>query len=133
LKTPTYGELEDFFTYDGWTEVRSTGHSMYEKVLPTGEILDSHRSFSGKKTMSPGRFKAILNTQIHVSEAEFWAVLRTKKPAPRPSPAPEPAPASLSYRLVSALEAAGVTQDEMAGLDEARARRLLDEIRSRPT
>lgn len=133
MKTPSYDELEDFFKYDQWTEDRSTGHGMYEKVLPSDEILRSHRSFSGKKTMSPGRFKAILSLQLLVSDTEFWEVLRTKKPATRPSPAPEPEPMSLPYWVSSALEAAGVTQDDLATLDEQAARRLLDEIRSRPT
>lgn len=106
---------------------------MYEKVLGTGEILRSHRSLSGKKSMSPGRFKAILSLQLQVSEAEFWEALRTKSPVPRPSPAPEPVVMGLSYWLVAALEAAGVTPSELSGLDETAARHRLDEIRSQPT
>jgi hypothetical protein len=39
----------------------------------------------------------------------------------------------LPYWLVRALEEAGVSQEEIADLDEESARRLLDEIRSRPS
>jgi len=89
VKTPSWDEILEFLKLDRWTEVRSTGHDFFEKVLPNGEILHTHSSRSGAKTVSPGRFKAILSDQLRVSEAEFWETLRTGKPAGRPSPSPE--------------------------------------------
>ena len=109
-----------------------TGHDFFEKVLPDGEILRTHASRSGGKTISPGRFKAILSDQLRVSEAEFWEVLRTRKPATRPSPAQEPTP-SLPLWIAQALEReVGLSREQIAELDENEARRLLDDTRSQP-
>ena len=133
MKTPTWDEFREFLKHDDWDEDRATGGDFYEKTLPDGEILRTHASRSGSKTMSPGRFKAILADQLRLGEAEFWDVLRTKAPAPRPSPAPEPAPKSLPLWLAQALEReAGLTREQIAELDESEARRQLDEARSRP-
>lgn len=134
MKTPDWDEIREFLRYDGWREDRSTGHDFFEKVLADGEILITHVSRSGPKTLSPGRFKAILTDQLRVNEAEFWEVLRTKRPALRPSAAPEPPPAGLPLWLARALEReAGLTRDQIAQLDEQTARDLINEVRSRPT
>jgi hypothetical protein len=133
VKTSSWDEFREFLKHDDWEEDRATGHDFFEKTLPDGEILRTHASHSGSKTMSPGRFKAILSDQLRLSEAEFWDVLRTRTPAPRPSPAPEPAPASLPLWLALALEReVGLTREQIDGLDADEARRRLDEARSRP-
>ncbi len=133
MRTPTWDEFREFLKHDDWDEDRPTGHDFFEKTLPDGEILRTHASRSGSKTMSPGRFKAILADQLRLSEAEFWEVLRTRTPALRPSPEPEPAPRSLPLWLAQALEReVGLTRGQIAELDEIEARRQLDEARSRP-
>jgi len=133
VKTPTWDEFREFLKHDNWEEDRATGHDFFEKTLPDGEIMRTHASWSASKTMSPGRFKAILSDQLRLSEAEFWEVLRSRTPAPRPSPAPEPAPRSLPLWLAQALEReVGLTRNEIAELDEDEARRLLVESRSKP-
>lgn len=133
MRTPTWDVLREFLKHDGWTEDRTTGHDFFEKTLPDGEILRTHASRSGAKTMSPGRFKAILADQLTLSEAEFWEVLRTRTPATRPSPAPEPAPRSLPAWLADTLEReAGLEGERIAELDEETALHLLLEARSRP-
>ena len=133
MKTPTFDEIEAFLRIDGWSQDRSTGHEFYEKVLPNGETLRSHASFAGKKTMSPGRFKAILADQLKVAEAEFWEALRTKRPVTRPSPQPQPAPTSLPNWLKDALfNECGLSEEGMARLTEEEARELLTQHRSRP-
>lgn len=133
MRTPSWDEFREFLRYDDWAEDRATGHLFFEKTVLDGEILRTHASRAGSKTMSPGRFKAILSDQLRLSEAEFWEVLRTKKPAPRPSPAPEAAPRSLPLWLAVALEReAGLTREQIAELDEDDARRTLDEARSKP-
>ncbi|MGH2467378.1 MAG: hypothetical protein ACRDGL_06575, partial [Candidatus Limnocylindrales bacterium] len=120
-----------FLRHDGWDEDRATGHDFFEKTLADGEILRTHASRSGLKTMSPGRFRAILSDQLRLSQAEFWDVLRTGRPARRPSPAPEPAPRSLPLWLAQAIEReVGLTREEIAELDEIEARRRLDEEQS---
>lgn len=133
MRTPSWDEFREFLKHDGWTEDRATGHDFFEKTLPDGEILRTHASRSGAKTMSPGRFKAILADQLKLSDAEFWEVQRTMAPATRPSPAPEPAPRSLPAWLADALEReAGLEGERIAELDEDTALKLLLEARTRP-
>lgn len=133
MRTPSWDELRDFLTFDGWVKDRTSGHDFFEKTLPDGEILRTHASRSGSKTMSPGRFKAILADQLRLNEAEFWEVLRTRQPASRPSPGPEPVPRSLPLWLAQALaREVGLTRERIAELDENEGRRLLEEARSRP-
>jgi len=134
LRTPTWDEVREFLQHDRWTSDRrrSTDHDYFTKTLPDGEILITKISRSTQKTMSPGRFKAILSDQLRVGEAQFWEVLRTKTSAARPAPAPEPEPASLPLWLAHELERCGVTPTEIEKLDEPRAKALLAEIRSRP-
>lgn len=133
MRTPSWDEFREFLRHDGWEADRATGHDVFEKTLPDGEILRTHASRSGSKTFSPGRFKAILSDQLRLNEAEFWEVIRTKTPAARPSPAPEPAPRSLPLWLAQALEReVGLTRDKVAELDEDEANRLLVDARSKP-
>jgi hypothetical protein len=132
VRTPTWDEFREFLKYDDWEPDRATGHDHFEKALPDGEILRTRASRAGSKTMSPGRFKAILADQLRIGEAEFWDVLRAKSPATRPSPAPEPAPKSLPLWLAAALEReVGLSREEMSELDEDAARLTLNEVRSR--
>jgi hypothetical protein len=83
VKTPTWAEVERFCQVDGWREVRRTGHVRFEKVLPDGTVLRTHRSVASRKSMSPGRFKAILRHQLRVSEVQFWSALDTGLPVDR--------------------------------------------------
>ncbi|MFH1474535.1 MAG: hypothetical protein ABIG85_01605 [Chloroflexota bacterium] len=133
MKTPSWDEILEFLRLDRWSEDRATGHDFFEKVLSNGEILHTHASRSGSKTISPGRFKAILSDQLRVSEGEFWEVLRTREPATRPSSAPDQPPASLPMWIAQALEReVGLSREQIADLDESDARALIDEVRSRP-
>jgi ribosomal protein S30 len=79
VRTPTWGEIERYCRLDGWHERRRSGHVFFEKVLEDGTVLQTHRSLAKGKTMSPGRFKAILRYQLRVDEARFWAVLGRRK------------------------------------------------------
>ncbi len=133
MRTPTWDEFREFLKHDDWEPDRATGHDHFEKSLPDGEILRTRASRAGSKTMSPGRFKAMLADQLRISEAEFWEVLRSKSPATRPSPAPEPASKSLPLWLAIALEReVGLTREQISKLDEAEALLALKEARSRP-
>lgn len=134
MRTPDWDEVRAFLRYDRWEpdRARSTDHDYFVKTLPSGETVVTKVSRSGAKTMSMGRFKAILSDQLRVNEAQFWDVVRLKAPAERPSPEPEPAPSSLPLWLAQQLQRAGIPQAEIEGLDEGAARTLLDEVRSRP-
>ena len=83
MRTPTWAQVERFCVVDGWSEVRRSDHVFFEKVLPDGTVLRTHRSFSSRKTMSPGRFKAILRYQLRVTEEQFWQALETRRPVDR--------------------------------------------------
>ncbi len=72
MRTPTWGRVEHFCKIDGW---RGS-----QKVLADGTVLQTHRSLSKRKTMSPGRFKAILRYQLKIDEEDFWRTLDTGKP-----------------------------------------------------
>ena len=86
MRTPTWAQIERFWRIDGWREVRRSDHVFYEKVLAEGVVLRTHRSFSSRKTMSPGRFKAILRYQLRVTEEQFWLALDTRSAVDRSAP-----------------------------------------------
>lgn len=86
MRTPTWAQIESFCRIDGWREVRRSDHVFYEKVLAEGVVLRTHRSFSSRKTMSPGRFKAILRYQLRVTEEQFWLALDTRSAVDRSAP-----------------------------------------------
>ena len=86
MRTPTWAQIERFCRIDGWREIRRSDHVFYEKVLPDGIVLRTHRSFSSRKTMSPGRFKAILRYQLRVTEEQFWLALDTRSAVDRSAP-----------------------------------------------
>lgn len=132
-RPPTWREFERFLAIDGWVEVRRTGHVFYEKTLPEGEILQTHRSLAGDKSMGMGRFRQILTLQLKASVPEFWQALATGDPVPRPSREPERAPAALPAWLAMALEReVGLRRTEIEHLDHEAAWALLDHHRARP-
>lgn len=83
MRRPTWAQIERFCRIDGWREIRRSDHVFYEKVLPDGVVLRTHRSFASRKTMSPGRFKAMLRYQLRITEEQFWEALNTRRPVDR--------------------------------------------------
>jgi hypothetical protein len=68
-----------------------------------------------------------------VNEEQFWNSIRTGKPATRPSPDLPITPKSLALWLHVALrEEVGLTDAEIADLDESEASRMLSEHRAKP-
>lgn len=133
MRTPTWGRIEEFCRADGWTEIRSTSHVFYRKVLADGTILETHRSFASDKTMSPGRFMAILRDQLQVNQEVFWEVLSTGRPAPRPAPAPAPEPPAHPLWVVDVLERDfGLSEQEIAALSPDDAQRMVWQHWSKP-
>ena len=129
MKTPVWSEVEAFCRIDGWVEVdkgRSADHRYYRLVMDDGTVLETRVSHSSKKTMSPGRWKAILRDQLHVSDEDFWSTLRTKKSVERPSAPPdeseiEQVPAWAAVVLSSRLK---MSPTEIAALGRDRAIQL---------
>ena len=132
MRTPTWGEVERFCRIDSWTETRRTDHVFFEKVLADGTVLRTHRSLAAAKTMSPGRFKAILRHQLRVSEEDFWRALETGEPVARPSEPPEVAPRLPLYLVRVLREELGMSEAEIAKLSAEKAQRRVHEHWSRP-
>jgi len=131
LKSATWGQIEEFCRKDGWKQVRETTHTFFENVLADGTVLQTHRSFAKDKTMSPGRFKAILRLQLQVSEKQFWEVLRTGQPAKRPAMLPDETVKHPAYVVRVLKQNLGKTEKEIARLSLQQARRMVEEYWSR--
>ena len=132
MRTPTWGEIARFCRIDGWRESRRTGHVFFEKVLADGTVLRTHRSFSGGKTMSPGRFKAILRNQLQVTETDFWTALEKEEPVARPSEQ-QKEEATLPAYLVRVLkDELHLSEPEIGELSLEEAQRLVHERWSQP-
>jgi hypothetical protein len=132
VRTPTWAEIEEFCQKDGWEHVRSTSHSFFRKILPDGTVLETHTSFADDKTMSPGRFAAILRRQLQVTADEFWETLRAGRPAiRRGNQEPPIAPAKPSWIVAVLQRDVGLTDSEIAALDDGTAQTLVEEFWSR--
>jgi hypothetical protein len=132
LKTPTWGEIEEFCRKDGWNLVRETKHTFFQKALPDGTVLQTHRSFAKDKTIGADRFKAILSVQLRVTDETFWEVIRTGKPAARPAPVAKEAPVAHPAYVVRVLtQDLGKSEEEIGQLSADEARRLVQDFWSR--
>lgn len=68
---PSWSDLENFLRRDGWILVRQTGRDkIYQKVLPSGEVL---RSAVSKSTgeIGKGLFNRILKQQLRIDKEYF--------------------------------------------------------------
>lgn len=126
-KSPTFGDIEDFLEADGWRRVRVGGrrqrHLRYEKLLANERLLQTQISHARDKSISPGRFAAMLREQLEVSREQFWRVIRTGEPVARPVELDEPEttvehPAWVIRVLVEELH---LSADEIARLSPQEA------------
>lgn len=131
-RTPTWREIEQFCRIDGWRLIRETDHRFYQKLLPSGEVLETHSSFASSGTMSQGRFSAILRTQLRVTREEFWKALRTGQPVERPAPVEETRSGHKLYVVRVLKHDLGMTEEEIARLSVEEAEHLVHEHWSRP-
>lgn len=131
-RTPSWREIEEFCRIDGWTLIRETDHRFFQKVLASGEVLETHTSFSGGGTMSQGRFSAILRTQLRVSREQFWEALRTSEPVERPAPIEEEKPKHRLWVIQVLKHELGRTEAEIEQLAVEEAEGLVYEHWSRP-
>ena len=138
---PTWGEMEKFLQADGWRRLpassrggSSENHIFFEKLLDSGELLQTHISHSRRGGPSPGRFGVILREQIKVSRAQFWEALSSGEPVARPAPVKAEQQVEHEAWVIAVL--AGelhMTADEIAELDAEQAKQLVLEHWSRPT
>jgi len=125
--SPTFGDIEEFLAADGWRPIRVGGrrqwHLHYEKLLADGRLLQTQISHSRTKTISPGRFAAILREQLEVSREQFWQAIRTGEPVERPVDLDEPEPAveHAAWVIRLLLEELHLSTDEIASLSTEEA------------
>jgi hypothetical protein len=122
-RTPSWDEIQAFCEIDGWEHIQSTDHSFFRKVLPSGEVLETHRSFSGNKSMSHDVFSVILRNQLKVSRAQFWKALQSGQAVDRPDPEVEKADPQYDAWVIYGLKKRGLTETDIRKMtpDEARA------------
>ncbi len=130
---PTWGEMEKFLQADGWTRLPppSRGgsgqrHIFFEKLLDSGELLQTHISHSRRGRPSPGRFGVILREQIKVSRAQFWEALSSGEAVRRPAPVETERQVEHEAWVLAVL--AGelhMTAEQIETLDAVQARQLV--------
>ena len=126
---PTWEDIDRFCRADGWEPRRSTDHKFWTKVLPSGEGLRTHRSFSASAEISDGLFAHILRSQLRVSREQFWQTIRSGKPASRTSAAAlDPAPPEHPTWVVVGLLRHGLTNDAIAAMSPRDAREALERL-----
>ena len=137
---PTWGDVEDFLDADGWRQVdrgeRGGGrsrHVFYEKTLDDGRVLQTHISHSRQKTLSPGRFSAVLRHQLEVSREQFWDCIRTQSAVDRPIELEEGPVEHEAWVVAVLVRELHMTAEQIAALSEEEAQRLVHEHWSRPT
>lgn len=133
MPVPDKKDLRRFCELDGWeqTEARSPDHDRYRKTLDNGDILRTRVSHGrGPACEDPALWNRIWRHQLALtSEAEFWEVLRTRRPTDRSStghgtsaaaPKQPAMPAWLFEFLVNVI---GLPEDDVLGMTEDRAMR----------
>lgn len=128
---PTWGDIDAFCEADQWDGDRSTDHAFWEKRLPNGELLQTHRSFSASQEIGTNLFRMILREQLKVSREEFWKAVQSGNPVDRPVDLEDVTPTYESW-VVQNLTRRGYSLEQIYEMtpDEAKAR--LQDIWTQP-
>lgn len=124
---PTWGDIDAFCQADRWEADRQTDHPFWEKTLPNGDVLSTHRSKKPTEVIGANLFGMILREQLKVTRAEFWQAIWTGKQVDRPV---DPLEDVETYEpwVVQGLLAQGVREDEIRELTPAEARQRLEAL-----
>jgi hypothetical protein len=128
---PSWGHIDAFCAADGWSQVRETDHVHWEKVLPSGETLKTHRSMAADKPIKPNLFGLILREQLRVNREQFWTAIETGRPVERPVELDEGPPEYPAWVLFG-LAKYGHDEERVRQMTPTEAERLLQELWSRP-
>jgi hypothetical protein len=123
---PDKKDLRRFCELDGWekTKARSPDHDRYRKTLENGDILRTRVSRGrGPACDDPALWNRIWRHQLALqSEAEFWEVLRTRRPANRGVPTAASQQLSMPTWLFEFLvNIIGLSENEVLEMTEDQA------------
>lgn len=126
MPVPDKKDLRRFCELDGWerTEARSPDHDRYRKTLGNGEILRTRVSRGrGPACDDPALWSRIWRYQLALeSEADFWEVLHTRRPASRGAPAVAPKqPGMPAWLFEFLLNVIGLSEDDVLDMTEDEA------------
>ena len=131
MRTPTWGEIEQFLAIDGgWQPGRSTKHGFYEKTLPNGVVLSTHVSHARDKSMHPDTFRDICRFQLQITPDEFWQSLESGKSARTTTPLPVEAKRPTLQMLRELQRKLHLSNGELEDMTFDDAKRRLDEFHS---
>ena len=124
-----FRDLLRYVTNDGWTEEpnltrgrqRTGDHRRYSRELADGTRLRTKVSHDEDAEIGEDLFHRILRDQLHVTEARFWDVVRSRAGSQTEAAPPdaEPVPGWLVTRL---LFTAGLSEGDVARMTANEAR-----------
>ena len=129
---PAWHHIDEFCAADQWTAVRSTDHVVWEKVLRTGEVLRTQRSFARQKTIGENLFRKILRDQLKVGVADFWRAIQSGEPVDRPVPTVEAPPEYPAWVLFGLAKYGYDHERVRREMTPQEAQALLEQKRSEP-
>ena len=143
MPVPDKRDLRRFCELDGWeqTGARSPDHDRYRKTLGNGDILRTRVSHGrGPACDDPALWNRIWRHQLALaSEAEFWEVLRTRRPAGRspirhgaPTTAPRQ-PGMPAWLFEFLVNVTGVSESDVLDMTEDEAMQRYMHDQSSPT
>lgn len=139
MPQPRYQDIRRFCEIDDWEEVigatgRTGDHHRYRKVLADGSILRTKVSHGSGRIEDPDLWRHIWRDQLGLdSEEQFWQALKSRRPVDRGGPPPSPPQGpSVPAWVVAGLLQRGVPESEIRAISPVEARRLLQELWSRP-
>jgi hypothetical protein len=139
VPVPDKKDLRCFCELDGWerTNASSPDHDRYRKTLDNGDILRTRVSHGrGPACDDPALWSRIWRHQLGLSsEAAFWEVLRTRRPATRGAPTAAPRqPGIPAWLFEFLLNVVGLPESDVLeiGEDEAMGRYMRHVSGQRP-
>ncbi len=69
---PKFSDLKRYCEKNGWVLIRNTDHWYDEKVLASGDILQTKVSHAVHQKIPAQLWQRILRKQLQITEEEFW-------------------------------------------------------------
>ena len=126
MRLPRSKDQHAFCRMDGWIPERESGHTVYRKVLATGDVLTTEVAHGDKPIRNPDLFAYICREELRCTPTQFWATVDHATPVPRPQPNESSPEDAIPYGLIQMLRALGHPEDRIRQLhSKAEALTLL--------